>query len=542
MLHVSNLSKYYADRVVLRDVSFTVSAGKHVGLVGPNGGGKSTLLRLIAGLERPDEGSVGIDPGVHMGYLRQGFLGDETRPVATVLEPDGAVWAASLSLQRATEGLAEGYKDEGHEDTAGAYDAYERAATRFEDLGGYARLAEVEGVLRGLGLDGLDPARSVNTLSGGQRTRLALAPLLLGAPGLLVLDEPTNHLDVDALAFLEDYIARYHGAVLMASHDRAFLDATVDTILELDAKTHAVTSYSGAYSEFVAAKEAALDAQWQSYRAQQREQARVEKDIRNVRAHAMHTERATKDSSARRLSNKVMRTAIVRERKLEKSLDANHVDKPTAGWALKLDFAAPSSGAREALRAEGLVKRYGEQTVLHGVDLTLRHGERVVVTGPNGGGKSTLLRIIAGELTPDAGYARLGAGVVAGYYSQDREDLDPTQTPLDVVRNAASMTETEARTFLHGYLFGGDAVFTPVLSLSYGERARLALARLVLSGATLILLDEPTNHLDILSRESFEAALSTFGGTVLAVLHDRYAIARLATRVLELRDGRFSRQ
>ncbi len=538
MLHVSNLSKYYADRVVLRGVSFTVSAGKHVGLVGPNGGGKSTLLRLIAGLERPDEGSVGIDPGVRVGYLRQGFLGDETRPVATVLEPDGAVWAASLSLQRATEGLAEGYKDEGHEDATGAYNAYERASTRFEDLGGYARLAEVEGVLRGLGLDGLDPARAVDTLSGGQRTRLALAPLLLGAPGLLLLDEPTNHLDADALAFLEDYIARYHGAVLMASHDRAFLDATVDTILELDAGTQSVAAYSGAYSDFVAAKEAALDAQWQSYRAQQREQARVEKDIRNVRAHAMHTERATKDSSARRLSNKVMRTAIVRERKLEKSLDANHVDKPTTGWALKLDFAAPSSGAREALRAEGLVKRYGEHTVLHGVDLTLRHGERVVVTGPNGGGKSTLLRIIAGELTPDAGYARLGAGVVAGYYSQDQEDLDLVQTPLDVVRNAASMTETEARTFLHGYLFDGDAVFTPVSSLSYGERARLALAQLVLSGATLILLDEPTNHLDIPSRESFEAALSTFGGTVLAVLHDRYAIARLATRVLELRDGR----
>ena len=538
MLHVSNLSKYYADRVVLRGVSFTVPAGKHVGLVGPNGGGKSTLLRLITGLERPDEGSVAIAPGVRVGYLRQGFLGDETRPVATVLEPDGAVWAASVALQRATEGLAKEY--ERHEDTTDAYDAYdayERASTRFEDLGGYARLSEVEKVLRGLGLDGLDPARAVVTLSGGQRTRLALAPLLLGAPGLLVLDEPTNHLDADALAFLEDYIARYHGAVLMASHDRAFLDATVDTILALDAETHSVTSYSGGYSDFVAAREAALEAQWQSYRARQREQARVEEDIRNVRAHAMHTERATKDSSARRLANKVMRTAIVRERKLEKSLDANHVDKPTAGWTLKLDFSAPSGGAREALRAEGLVKRYGQHTVLDKVDLALRHGERVVVTGPNGGGKSTLLRIIAGELTPDAGYVRLGAGVVPGYYSQDQEDLDPTQTPLDVIRNVATMTETEARTFLHGYLFGGDAVFTLVSSLSYGERARLALAQLVLSGTNLILLDEPTNHLDIPSRESFEAALSTFSGTVLAVLHDRYAIARLATRVLELRDG-----
>jgi len=227
----------------------------------------------------------------------------------------------------------------------------------------------------------------------------------------------------------------------------------------------------------------------------------------------------------------------VRERKLERGLEEHTVEKPTAGWNLKLDFAPVAGGARDVLRVEGLSKSFGERRVLAGVDLALRHGERVVLTGPNGGGKSTLLKIVSGEIEPDAGTVRLGAGVTVGYYGQEQAELDPRRTPLELVRAAAPMTETEARALLHSYLFAGDEVFTPVGRLSYGERARLVLARLALSGANLLLLDEPTNHLDIPSRERFEAALAHFEGTVLAVLHDRYSIARLATRVVELRDG-----
>jgi ATP-binding cassette subfamily F protein 3 len=235
-----------------------------------------------------------------------------------------------------------------------------------------------------------------------------------------------------------------------------------------------------------------------------------------------------------------MRKAIVRERKLEKELEESSVEKPKAGWNLKLDFPATSGGAREVLRVEGLCKGFDGRTVLAGVDLHLRHGERVVLTGPNGGGKSTLLKIIRGATRADGGSVRPGAGVVTGYYSQEQENLDPLWTPLQAIREIRPMTETEARSLLHLYLFSGDEVFTPIARLSYGERARLVLARLVLSGANLLLLDEPTNHLDIPSRERFEQALAGFSGTVLAVLHDRYLIDRLATRVVELRDGRIA--
>src|SRR5437588_5742048 len=257
MLRVSNLEKYYADAPILLGVSFTVGHGERAGIVGPNGSGKTTLLRIIAGLERPDAGSVSLAPGARrLGYLRQGFLGDEDRPVATMLDPDGAVWAAHLDLQRATERLAAQPADP---EALGSYDA---AATRFEDLGGYERLGAVEEVLRGLGLDRLEPERPIATLSGGQKTRLALAALLLGAPDLLLLDEPTNHLDVDALCWLEGFLARYRGTVLLVSHDRAFLDATVGTVLELDGDTHTVTPYTGGYTAYAAARRAALAAQW----------------------------------------------------------------------------------------------------------------------------------------------------------------------------------------------------------------------------------------------------------------------------------------
>jgi ATP-binding cassette subfamily F protein 3 len=535
MLHVSNLDKYYAGMPVLRGVSFTLGYGDHTGIVGPNGSGKSTLLRIIAGVERPDAGAVSLTPNYSVGYLRQGFLDEGAaageRRLAAVLDADGAVWPAHAALQEAAEQLAVDPRD------SALMRRYEEAATLFEDLGGYPRLSTVEEVLEGLGLAGLAPERPIDTLSGGQKTRLALGALLLTTPDVLLLDEPTNHLDVDALRWLEAFITRYDGSVLLVSHDRAFLDATVTTVLELSDETHTVTSYAGGYTAYAAATRAAREARWEGYKRQERERKRVEADIREVRSHALHTERLTRDSSARRLANKVMRTAIVRERKLEKQLSAHAVEKPVAGWNLKLDFAPAPGGAREVVRAAGLHKSFGGHRVLDGVDLHLRHGERVVLTGPNGGGKTTLLKIIAGELAPDEGTVVLGANVVLGYFGQEQEGLDPRRSPLEAVRAATPLPETEARTLLHRYLFEGDEVFTPIERLSYGERARLVLALLVLSGANLLLLDEPTNHLDIPSRERFEAALATYHGTVLAVLHDRYAIERLATRVLELRDG-----
>ncbi len=541
MLHASNLTKYFGDTPVLLDVSFTLGHGDRAAIVGPNGSGKTTLARIVVGAERADDGAVRLAPGARAGYLRQGFLGDETAPVAAVIEPDGAVWTAYMALQGATEELAV------RSDDPAALRCYEQAAATFEDLGGYPRLAMVDEVLRGLDLDGLDPARRIGTLSGGQKTRLALAGLLLGQPDLLVLDEPTNHLDVDALRWLESFIARYQGSVLLVSHDRAFLDATATTILELDEATHTLTAYAGNYSAYVATKEAERAAQWEAFHRQERERKRIAEDIRRMQEQARGVEAKTQldylsgtrsdKGAARTRAAKVARKAKVREHKLERSMAEHTVEKPRASWALKLDFTPQAGGAREVLRAEGLRMSYGDGPVLDGVDLHLRHGERVVLTGPNGGGKSTLLKIICGELAPEAGAVRLGANVVVGYYSQEQEGLDPRATPLETIRAAAPLSETEARSLLHLYLFSGDDVFTPVERLSYGERARLVLARLVLSGANLLVLDEPTNHLDIPARERFEQALASFSGTVLAVLHDRYLIERLATRVVELRNG-----
>jgi len=542
MLQISNVDKRYAGEQILSGVSLTVTRGDRVGVVGANGSGKSTLLRIIAGLEPPDAGSVSLAPGTRLGLLRQGFWDDGDQRAATALQSDAAVWAAYARLEHQTAALAVAPAD------PAALRDYAAAATDFEEAGGYERLAAVEGVLRGLGLSGLDPGRRVATLSGGQKTRLALAGLLLGARDALLLDEPTNHLDVEALRWLEDFVTGYRGAVLLVSHDRAFLDATVTTILEIDDRTHTPRSWPGNYSAYAEAKQRETERRSAAYRDQQAEIARVEQDIHLLREQARGVEAKTQSDyrgatrgakgTARVRAAKVARKATVREHKLEKELDEHRLEKPGASWTLKLAFAPVPGGAREVLRVDGVHKAFGERVVLDGVDMTLRHGERVVLTGPNGGGKSTLLRIVTGADAADAGVVRLSPSAVVGYYDQEHEGLDPRRTPLDVVRGAAAVSETEARTLLHAYLFGGAAAFTPIRNLSYGERARLVLARLVLSGANLLLLDEPTNHLDIPSREQFEAALASFDGTILAVLHDRYAIERLATRVVELRDGR----
>jgi ATP-binding cassette subfamily F protein 3 len=541
MLRASNLGKHFAGRTVLQGVSFFLPAGERAGVVGPNGCGKSTLLAIVAGHLPPDEGSISLASGTRVGYLRQGYLGDETLPVLALLQPGGAALSAHLALLQAADMLAA-------DPAAAAVAHYEDAAAAFERAGGYEALERTDAILRDLDLQEIDPARAAETLSGGQKTRLALASLLLDTPDILLLDEPTNHLDIDGLRTLESFLQRFPGSALVVSHDRAFLDATVTTILELSDTTYAISSYPGGYSDYAAAKQQELEDQWERYQRQERERARVEKDIRDLKDQARHTEQRSaatydhgdtrgKKQASKQRAAKGARKAIVRERKLEKRLEDGTIEKPKAGWSLRLAFAPVEGGAREVLRAERLDKCYQDLVALRDVDLLVRHGERLAITGPNGGGKSTLLKIVAGELEPDAGSVRLGSGVVPGYFSQEQETLDPGQTPLEMLRGLRPMDETEARSLLHSYLFSGDMVFTPIGRLSYGERARLALARLIAGRCNLLLLDEPTNHLDIPAREHFEAALAGFSGTIIAVLHDRHAIRRLATRVLELRAG-----
>jgi ATP-binding cassette subfamily F protein 3 len=583
MLTINNISKRYADNLVLDRVGFTVNSGERVGLVGPNGCGKTTLLRIIAGVEPADAGSVACAPaGLTQGYLPQGWEGSPDLSVAELLRrtyPGGGALDELADLERrmAEPGLASAA-------LATLLVTYAEAQERFEALGGYAGMHRASMVRDGLGLADLPPDLPVARLSGGQKTRLGMACLLLAAPDLLLLDEPTNHLDAEALTWLERFLAGYGGAVLIVSHDRAFLDRVATRILEMrrcddEQPGPQVRSYAGNYGDYVALKAAECERQRAQWKDEQAYVERVAADIQRVKQQGQ----VNPHSPA---AKKAGRKAKAREHKLERYVQSGQrVDKPRQGWGLKLDFDPPANGARVALRVEdvsfgypttdGYAARTENQEprtgqreqrtndeelrithhasrithrvssivyrpsslLLNDVSFEIRHGERVVLVGPNGAGKSTLLKLIAGRLQPDRGQVRLGAGVQLGYLAQEQETLDGHLTILDTLLAATPWSAAESRSFLHRYLFAGDEVFRPVAACSFGERARLALALLVARGCAFLVLDEPINHLDIPARERFEAALDSFGGTILAVAHDRYFLARFAHRVLALRDG-----
>ncbi len=536
MLTVTDVAKAYGDTPILDHISFTLNRGERVGLIGSNGAGKSTLLRLLAGMEKPDRGSVWLDPAARIGYLAQAL---QYEADATI----HAVVSAALGPARETVAAIEHL---GEAIATARGDAYDDAMTRYADaldraerLDAYGASARLAAVLAGLGLAHLTEETPVAILSGGQKTRLGLARLLLTQPDVLLLDEPTNHLDITALHWLQAFIHEYSGAALIVSHDRAFLDALVTTVLELDGTTHTITAYPGAYSDYAAESARRQAKLLDDYHRQQEQIGVVRANIRAVAGNALKTERATQNDHLRRLAKKVARTAKVRERKLEKLLESDKkIERPERQWHLKLDFGESPRGGQRVLALESVSKQFDGCPLFAGIEAEIRHGEHVALLGPNGSGKTTLLRIISGALPPDTGTARIGANVRPGYFAQEQEGLDPTQRVLDAVRSTAAIGETEARTFLHFFLFAGNAVFQPIGALSYGERARLVLARLVLGGVNFLLLDEPLNHLDIPSREQFEAALENFNGTILAVVHDRYFVQRFASRIWALRDGR----
>ncbi|MBN1399328.1 MAG: ABC-F family ATP-binding cassette domain-containing protein, partial [Anaerolineae bacterium] len=392
---------------------------------------------------------------------------------------------------------------------------------------------EVERVLAGLDLADLSPDTPVHILSGGQKTRLGLARILLrhsvhGQLSLLLLDEPTNHLDITALEWLEEYLSQFEGALLIVSHDRTFLDHTVNRILELDMETHKLNAYPGNYSSYLETKATELDKLTLAYKNQQARLARLESAIRDIKGQASRIEHETIDFHYRKQAKKIARRAVVQQKRLQRMIDSEeHLEKPQQHWEIKLEFVETPSSGQDVLVLEDAGMRYGDLRLFEHVNLVLRRQERVALIGPNGSGKTTLLRTIAGEEQLSEGTARLGANVHLGYLAQEQDNLDWDATPYEIVRREAALSETDARSFLHFFLFSGDEVFVPVGRLSYGERARLALGVLVLQGCNLLLLDEPVNHLDIPSRERFERALATFEGTILCVVHDRYFISRL---------------
>jgi ATP-binding cassette subfamily F protein 3 len=492
VLLVQNVRKSYGATTVLEDVSFVLNDGERVGLIGPNGTGKSTLLRCLVGDEPPDSGRIVLSPtGARIGYLPQAFAEREPRTIDQVTDVETRLRPAA--------------------------------------------------VLSGLGLGDVDPAKPVSELSGGQKTRLGLAILLLSEPDLLLLDEPTNHLDIDALEWLEDFVSHYRGAVLIVSHDRVFLDATVDRILYLDPETRTLRSYTGGYLEFAEARAHERDLQAESWRRQQEYVQRVRGDIGRLKSEARSIENSTtaRQPGLRKYARRKAAVAKSRERKLGRYLASDErVERPTQRWPINLRFAEPPPGSQVMLRCEDVGFGYpGESPLFEHLNVEVRYGQRLALVGPNGSGKTTLLRLMAGQLEPRNGRVHLGPSARIGVMSQEQETLDPSLNVLQTVLRERPMSEQDARSFLPFFLFYGDSVFRSVGDCSLGERSRLQLARLVLQGCNLLLLDEPINHLDVESREHFEAALDAFEGSIVVVAHDRAFLRSFSRRMLELREG-----
>ena len=546
MLTAHNLSKAFGLSPILKNITFSVNAGDRVGLIGPNGCGKTTLLRLLTGEERPDAGHVALTPGnLPIGYLTQGF---EPEPALNLGQLIHQTVGDPARLETELAQLATALAAEPNR--ADLQTAYDQTLTRLSR----SNIGQFQSILAGLGLDTIDETQLVTTLSGGQKTRLALALVLLSDPQLLLLDEPTNHLDIEMLEWLENWLRGFPGGVLIVSHDRTFLDRTVTRILDLDPQTQTIREDPGNYSDYLEQYLNEREKQWDAYKDQVYEVRRMKQDIARAKAQAADTERRVKSVSVGgikegkdhylRLAKKVARKGKSREKKLDRYLESDErVGKPQQSWQMKLDFDDTAHLGRDVLTIEDLTIGYGpDVSLLRDLNLQVQSGQRIVLTGMNGTGKSTLLRTIVGQLPPLTGNVRLGSSVKLGYMAQEQELLDPASTALETIRQAAPLNQTEARSFLHYFLFSGDDPLRPIAQLSYGERARLSLALLVAQGCNFLLLDEPINHLDIPSRSQFEQALTQFEGTVLAVVHDRYFIERFATDVWRVAGDKIDRQ
>jgi len=532
MFTAHHISKSYNIHPILHDISFSIHPAERVGLIGPNGCGKTTLLRILAGLESPDQGVVTFNqPDLRIGYLQQGFEPGAHEPVAAMIQRAiGNPQAAEAEVERLASALS---AQPERQDLHNAYDAALRQLQAITQAGS----GRVEAIVAALGLSDVEDDRPVSTLSGGQKTRLGLALVLLGSPQLLLLDEPTNHLDIEMLEWLEDWLSSYPGAALIVSHDRTFLDHTISRVLDLNLETHTLKEYVGNYTQYLEQYLAERGRQIAAYKDQEYEIRRMKQDIARTKLQSLRVESSTtpRQPGVRRIAKKVARKALSREKKLDRYLESDErVGKVRESWQMKADFFSAQFGApprmgQDVLTLEELAVGYaGHPPLLTGVNLYVRAGRRIAITGPNGAGKTSLLRTLFGTLAPVSGSFRLGTNVRLGYMAQEQEILDPTRSALETVQSVAPLNDTEARSFLHYFLFTGDDPLRPSRELSYGERARLSLAMLVAQGCNFLLLDEPINHLDIPSRTRFEQALAQFEGTVLAVVHDRYFVERFA--------------
>ena len=543
MLTVHQLAKSFALQTLFENVTFSINPGDRVGLVGPNGCGKTTLLRILTGEETAVSGHVTLEPNLRLGYLPQGFELDASASVAQVVgQAAGDITILEVELTAAAEALAH----QPHDEVTQQH--YDDILQRIS----HADTSRAAAILAGLELDDIPDDLPVSRLSGGQKTRLNLALVLLGNPQLLLLDEPTNHLDIGMLEWLENWLSDFQGGVLIVSHDRTFLDCTVNHILALDIHQKSVREFAGNYTNYQEQVQQEREKQWAAYTDQQQEIRRVKQDIARVKAQAVRTEREA--SSVRRggemmklkgykdyqqsIAKKVAQKAKSRERKLDRFLDdTDRVEKPHQSRSLKLDFAETAHLGQSVLMLQDLSVGYEEKRpLLTHLHLEVTSNARIIITGPNGSGKTTLLRTLAGRIPSLSGTSEWGPSVQFGFMTQEQTDIDLALSPVETLRSSFGNV-TATRTFLSYFLFTGEEPLKSNSQLSYGQRARLALAQMVASGCNVLLLDEPINHLDIPSREQFEQALSRFQGTVIAVVHDRYFIDRFATEVWWVENG-----
>lgn len=527
-VNLTNLKLDLFARPILTKVDWEIHADRCVGLIGANGAGKSSLLKLIAGEFTPDGGSITRAKGLTVGYLAQEPQLDPDRTALDeALSAHTALHAIEADLQRLEAKLGDPavYGDE--KALSRALDQQHRLLLRFEELGGANYEKRVRETLRGLGLDAADFTLTCAALSGGQKKLIGLAKLLITQPDLLLLDEPDNHLDLAGKAFLERTINDYHGAVVIVSHDRYLLDRVVDEIAELEAGRVAV--YPGTYSEYAYEKQVRLARAQQLYGIQQREIARLQTAAKQLLNWGRQY-----DNEKLIKRGKAILGRIEKMDKLDRPvLEPKRMDLQINGWR----------GSQKVLEIKGLAKSFAankHSPLFADLDLLIRHGERVGLVGPNGAGKSVLLKIVLGEIEPDGGEVIVGPSVSIGYYAQQHETLDRSQTLIDVIRHAKLCSEGEAVAFLLKFLFTYEQTRQHVGDLSGGERSRLQLALLMLSSANFLILDEPTNNLDIASAEVLEEVLDSFEGTVLCVSHDRYFLDRITGRTVELAAGQLT--
>ncbi|MDO4546044.1 MAG: ABC-F family ATP-binding cassette domain-containing protein [Bacillota bacterium] len=518
VVSAKELTKAYGTDVILDRVSFHINKGERIGIIGINGAGKTTLLRMLTGEMPCESGEFFISGDMRIGYLKQDGGFDSQN---TVIQEVEGLFAHFPQMEQEMERLLADIEKAGDSPEsmklAAKYDALHE---RYKEQGGYTYKSEMTGILSSMAFKEDSYGKKIASLSGGEKTRLALACLLLSKPDILFLDEPTNHLDIGTLKWLEQYLKSYKGTIVLVSHDRYFLDETVTRIFEIE--NHKLHIYEGNYSFYATERRARREAELRKYEKQQKEIQRQEEIVRRFKQHG--TEKLAKRAASR-----------------EKRLSAMEVvERPDGGHGkMKLNFREDFKSGRDVLLAEDLSKSFGygsgKVDLFRSVELDIKRGERVCIVGSNGIGKTTLLKILMGDLNSNTGRIKIGHNVSFGYYDQGQQLLNGANTVIGELQEAYRLySDTDMRNILGRFLFRGESVFLPVSSLSGGEKARLALLKLMLSGANVLILDEPTNHLDIESKEVFEEALMEFPGTAIIVSHDRYFLNRIPTRIMEL--------